>query len=91
MQAWAVEPLLMSPRTRRVTRLIHSERTSMRIVLRWALILILGLITAFCCFGFLASGEFKPPGAPVSFSLKLLAADREDLSAEFAGSPLILC
>ena len=34
----------------------------MRIVLRWALTLILVLITAFCCFGFGASGEFKPDG-----------------------------
>jgi hypothetical protein len=33
-----------------------------RIVLRWALTLILVLITAFCCFGFAASGEFKPDG-----------------------------
>jgi hypothetical protein len=35
----------------------------MSIVLRWALTLILVLITAFCCFGFLASREFKPPGS----------------------------
>jgi hypothetical protein len=34
----------------------------MRIVLRWALTLILVLITAFCCFGFMASAEFKPDG-----------------------------
>jgi hypothetical protein len=34
----------------------------MRIVLRCALTLILVLITAFCCFGFGASGEFKPDG-----------------------------
>jgi O-antigen/teichoic acid export membrane protein len=34
----------------------------MRIVLRWALTLILVLITAFCCFGFGASGEYKPDG-----------------------------
>jgi hypothetical protein len=34
----------------------------MRIVLRLALTLILVLITAFCCFGFGASGEFKPDG-----------------------------
>jgi hypothetical protein len=34
----------------------------MRTVLRWALTLILVLITAFCCFGFGASGEFKPDG-----------------------------
>jgi hypothetical protein len=37
----------------------------MRIVLRWALTLILVLIAAFCCFGFLACGEFKPPGSNV--------------------------
>jgi hypothetical protein len=35
----------------------------MRLVLRWALTLILILIAAFCCFGFLASGEFEPPGS----------------------------
>ena len=34
----------------------------MRIVLRWALTLILVLIMAFCCFGFGASGEYKPDG-----------------------------
>jgi hypothetical protein len=34
----------------------------MRIVLRLVLTLILVLITAFCCFGFGASGEFKPDG-----------------------------
>ena len=34
----------------------------MRIVLRLALTLILVLVTAFCCFGFGASGEFKPDG-----------------------------
>jgi hypothetical protein len=34
----------------------------MRIVLRWALTLILVLITAFCCFGFGASGEYQPDG-----------------------------
>ena len=34
----------------------------MRIVLRWALTLILVLVTAFCCFGFGASGEFNPNG-----------------------------
>jgi uncharacterized membrane protein YphA (DoxX/SURF4 family) len=35
---------------------------AMRIVLRLALTLILVLITAFCCFGFMASGELKPDG-----------------------------
>jgi hypothetical protein len=35
----------------------------MGLVLRWALTLILVPITAFFCFGFLASGEFEPPGA----------------------------
>ena len=39
----------------------------MRIVLRWALTLILVLITAFCCFGFGASGEFKPDGLANTF------------------------
>src|ERR1700728_2669926 len=34
----------------------------MRILLRWALTLILVLITAFCCFRLGASGEFKPDG-----------------------------
>jgi hypothetical protein len=34
----------------------------MRIFLRWALTLILVLIVAFGCFGFLASAEFKPDG-----------------------------
>ncbi len=34
----------------------------MRIVLRLALTSILVLIMAFCCFGFGASGEFKPDG-----------------------------
>ena len=35
----------------------------MRLVLRWALTLILIPIAAFCCFGFLASGEFEPPSS----------------------------
>jgi len=34
------------------------------IVLRWALTLILVLITAFCCFGFLASRELEPANRP---------------------------
>jgi hypothetical protein len=34
----------------------------MRIVLRWALTLILVLIMAFCCFGFMASAEYQPDG-----------------------------
>jgi hypothetical protein len=36
---------------------------AMRIVLRWALPLILATIAAFCSFGFLASGEFEPAGS----------------------------
>jgi hypothetical protein len=43
--------------------LFHCERPAMSIVLRWALTLILVAITAFCCFGFLAGGEFKPWGS----------------------------
>ena len=39
-----------------------SRANAMRIVLRWALTLILLLITAFGCFGFGASGEYKPDG-----------------------------
>jgi hypothetical protein len=35
----------------------------MRLVLRWALTLILIPIAAFCCFGFLASGGFEPPSS----------------------------
>ena len=34
----------------------------MRIALKLALTLVLVLITAFCCLGFGASGEFKPDG-----------------------------
>ena len=34
----------------------------MRIVLRWALTIILLLITALGCFGFGACGEYKPDG-----------------------------
>jgi hypothetical protein len=30
---------------------------------RWTLTAILTLIAAFCCFGFAASGEFKPPAS----------------------------
>jgi hypothetical protein len=46
----------------------------MRLVLRWALTLILILIAAFCCFGFLASGEFEPPGSTAFRLLYAVAA-----------------
>ena len=35
----------------------------MHVFLRWALTLIVVIIAAFCCFGFLASGEFEPRGS----------------------------
>jgi hypothetical protein len=35
----------------------------MRIILRLALTLVLVAIAAFCCFGFMASGEAGPQGA----------------------------
>ena len=41
----------------------------MSLGLRWALTLILIPIAAFCCFGFLASGELSPELDRVSLAL----------------------
>ena len=34
----------------------------MRLILRLALTLVLVAVAAFCCFGFMASAEYKPDG-----------------------------